>query len=244
MPQADVLLSQLGEASYISTFDLTKGYWQVPLRKADKEKTAFATLKGLYQFTMMPFELHGAAVTFQRLVDTVLRPCEGFTLVNLDKIGIDSWTWVEHLTHLRQVFELLYAAGLRVNPRKSKLVFQEIEYLGYLVGKGQLRPQANKVDAILKAAQPKTKKQLRQFLGLVHYYSHFIPRFATRAFPLTDMLGKLSWETGAHDAFEDLRQALISPPAPAASESRFYTAIFDPDRRVGYRPRCCLGPKP
>lgn len=87
MPQADILLSQLGEASYIRALDLTKRYWQVPLQTTDKEKTAFATRKGPFQFTMMPFGLHGAAATFQRLMDTILRPCKGFTLAYLDDIA-------------------------------------------------------------------------------------------------------------------------------------------------------------
>ncbi|XP_054846354.1 uncharacterized protein K02A2.6-like, partial [Eublepharis macularius] len=68
MPRADVLVDHLGSARYLSALDLTKGYWQVPVRPADREKTAFATPRGLFQFKKMPFGLHGAAATFQRLV--------------------------------------------------------------------------------------------------------------------------------------------------------------------------------
>lgn len=55
MSRADVLLSQLGEASYMSALDLTKGYWLIHLCPQDKEKIAFATPKGLFHFTTMPF---------------------------------------------------------------------------------------------------------------------------------------------------------------------------------------------
>lgn len=80
MSITDVLLSQIGEAHFMSALDLTKGYWQVPLQSQDKRKMAFATPNGLFQFKVMPFGLHGVAATFQRLVDTILGPCEGYAL--------------------------------------------------------------------------------------------------------------------------------------------------------------------
>ena len=54
----------MGQAKYISTLDLAKGYWQVPVTKEDCPKTAFITPKGLYRFCVMPFGLYGARATF------------------------------------------------------------------------------------------------------------------------------------------------------------------------------------
>lgn len=54
MPRLDILLSQLGEIQYLSALDLTKGYWQIPLRPQDHPKTAFATPNGLFHFKVMP----------------------------------------------------------------------------------------------------------------------------------------------------------------------------------------------
>lgn len=71
MPRTDILLSQLGESSYMNALDVTKGYWQVPLHHQDTEKMSFVTLKGLFSFTMMPFGLHLAAATIHWLVDTL-----------------------------------------------------------------------------------------------------------------------------------------------------------------------------
>lgn len=61
-PYVDVLLDKTGGVQIISTIDLTKGYWQIPLAKADRPKTAFATPSGLYQFTKMTFGLNGAVI--------------------------------------------------------------------------------------------------------------------------------------------------------------------------------------
>ena len=72
MPRVDDLLDQVGQARFISTLDLTKGYWQVPMEKSARSKTAFRTPFGLYQFRRMPFGLQGAPSTFQRMMDSLL----------------------------------------------------------------------------------------------------------------------------------------------------------------------------
>ncbi len=69
MPSIDDLL---GKAGYLSTLDLAKGYWQVPLSPGTGEKTAFSSTMGLFEFTVMPFSLQGAPATFQRLMDSVV----------------------------------------------------------------------------------------------------------------------------------------------------------------------------
>lgn len=108
MPRADLLIDQLGKAQYLSALDLTKGYWQIPVAEADREKTAFATPRGLFQFKRMPFGLHGAAATFQRLVDRALAQCGSFAWAYIDDIVICSPDWPTHLDHLRQVLHALH----------------------------------------------------------------------------------------------------------------------------------------
>ena len=76
MPRIDELIDRLGSANYISTLDLTRGYWQVPVAQESQPKTAFTTPFGLFNFTVMPFGLHGAPATFQRMMDTLLRGAE------------------------------------------------------------------------------------------------------------------------------------------------------------------------
>ena len=91
------MLDAIGQSQYITTLDLAKGYWQVPLAEEDKEKTAFTSPLGLLQFRVMPFGLSGAPVTFQRLMDTVLRGSEEYTGVYLDDVVIHGTEWGEHL---------------------------------------------------------------------------------------------------------------------------------------------------
>lgn len=92
MPWMDDLLDQVGEARYLSSLDLTKGYCQVPVRPQDWEKTAFAMPQGLFHFIVMPFGLHRVVATFQRLVDRALGACKSFCVAYLDDILVFSST--------------------------------------------------------------------------------------------------------------------------------------------------------
>uniref|UniRef100_K7EXH9 Gypsy retrotransposon integrase-like protein 1 n=1 Tax=Pelodiscus sinensis TaxID=13735 RepID=K7EXH9_PELSI len=217
MPRVEELLERLGRAQYLSTLDLTKGYWQIPLTPTSQAKTAFATPSGLYHFITMPFGLNGAAATFQRVMDQVLRDHQAYAAAYIDDIIIFSASWEEHLTHVRAVLQALKEARLTANPAKCTFGQAEVAYLGYVVGRGHLRPQVNKIAAVQNYRAPTTKKQVRQFLGLAGYYRRFIPQFATIATPLTDLTRKgypekVKWTERCEEAFQQLKQRLTSAP--------------------------------
>ena len=107
MPRVDDMVDLVGGAHFVSTFDLTKGYWQVPVRRKDQEKTAFSTPFGLFQFQRMPFGLKGAPATFQRMVDKLLDDIREFAGAYIDDVIVYSRTWKEHLGHLREVLQRL-----------------------------------------------------------------------------------------------------------------------------------------
>ncbi|KAL0180385.1 hypothetical protein M9458_025827, partial [Cirrhinus mrigala] len=159
MPRVDELLDRLGRARYISTLDLTKGYWQVPLTASAKPKTAFSTPSGHWQYRTLPFGLHGAPATFQRMMDIILRPHQAYAAAYIDDVVVHSEAWDEHLDPLRRVLSELRRAGLTANPRKCHLALSEAKYLGFQVGRGLIRPQEKKVEAIHSAPRPATKTQ-------------------------------------------------------------------------------------
>lgn len=134
MPRIDELVERLGRAKYLSTVDLCKGYWQVPLTVRAKELTSFKTLFGLYHFRVMPFGLQGVPATFQRLMDHILQGTREFAAGYLDDVVIFSETWEDHCQHQvrgkRQVLERIKAAGLTINPKKCTIAKREIGYLG------------------------------------------------------------------------------------------------------------------
>ncbi|CAM4590539.1 unnamed protein product [Caretta caretta] len=114
MPCTHELLEKLRRAQFISTLDLTKGYWQVPLDESAKERSAFTTHLGLYEFNVLPFGLRNAPTTFQRIVDGLLTGLGEYAVAYLEDVAIFSDSWAEHLEHLQKVFERIREAGLTV----------------------------------------------------------------------------------------------------------------------------------
>ncbi|KAL4001114.1 caldesmon [Sarotherodon galilaeus] len=217
MPRIDELLERLGKAKYITTLDLCKGYWQVPLEPSCKEYTAFQIPgMGLFQYTVLPFGLHGAPATFQRLMDIILDGCFKFAAAYLDDVVIYSESWEEHLQHLKVVMAKIQKAGLTLNVSKCAWAQEEVKYLGYIVGHGQIKPQVEKVKAIQTIPRPKTKKQVRSFLGLVGWFRRFIPHFSTLAAPLTDLTrkhtSKVMWNDDCEHAFQSLKRQISEAP--------------------------------
>lgn len=217
MPRVDELVENLGKAKYLTTLDLCKGYWQVPLTPESKEMTAFKTPFGHFQFCVLPFGLHGAPATFQRMMNEILRGTEKFASAYLDDIIIYSQTWREHMDHLKEVLLRIKNAGLTIRPDKCTLARTETQYLGYVLGHGVIRPQVGKVEAIKRAERPVTKKQVRSFLGLVGWYRRFIPSFSEQAYALTELTKKdkpnrICWTPDCEKAFQGLKSSLCTEP--------------------------------
>lgn len=213
----DELVECLGRARYISTLDLTKGYWQVPLSKDAREMTAFSTPGGHWHYQVLPVGLHGAAATFQRLMDIILRPHRAYAAAYIDDVVIHPECWEDHLERLEKVLRELRRAGLTANPKKCHLGLSEAQYLGYRIGRGLIKPQEQKVEAVRQYKPPTTKTQVRAFLGLVGYYRCFIPNFSSIVCPLTDLTKKgqpekVHWTKEAEQAFQKLKAALTASP--------------------------------
>lgn len=219
IPRMDDCLDSLGEAQFFSTLDCTAGYWQVPLRKEDQEKTAFACHDGLFEWVVMPFGLTNAPATFQRALDIILSGLKWqMCLVYLDDVIVFSKTAEDHVRHLDLVLTRLRKAGVTLNLEKCAFFKREVEYLGHIICPGQLKVHNKNTDALREASFPKTKTQMKSFLGACNVYRRFVKDFAKRARPLTELTKndvgpELPQPTDAQRAsFEDLKGALVSPP--------------------------------
>ncbi len=144
LPRIDDTVTSLGSARVFTSIDISNAFWQIITRKADRYKTAFATKKGLYQWTCMPFGLCNATATFQRLMNMVLRDIKqeygNVVLCYVDDILIATTTVEQHLEKLDQVFQCLAAAGLKCKPAKCSFMKGKINFLGRVIGEGEVRP--------------------------------------------------------------------------------------------------------
>lgn len=220
LPQITATLDKLREARYLSTLDLKDGYWQISLSPESRSITAFTIPgKGLFQFRVISFGLHSAPATFQRLLDTVLRPeLEPHVFVYLDDIIIISRTFEEHHRLLKETFRRLCNAHLRLNPEKCRFCVDRLVYLGHVIDREGIRTDTGKIQAVANWPEPKTVKQICQFVGMASWYRRFISNFSTIASPLTQLTKKYArwkWGTKEFIAFAQLKNALISAPVLA-----------------------------
>ncbi|KAF4650386.1 hypothetical protein FOL46_000999, partial [Perkinsus olseni] len=220
IPRPDDVQEHLAGAKVFSTLNLRSGYWQMPV---DRHKTAFCPGPGfpLYEWTRMPFGLCNAPAGFQRLMDFIVGHLP-FVRVYLDDILVFSKSVEEHLDHLRQVFDALRAAGLTLSGEKCSFGMSSVHYLGHTFDSGGMRPDPEKVRAIVDWPTLSTCTELRGFLGLAGYYRHFIPHFSDRARPLHQLVKDTAksekmvvelWAQDHEQAFSDLKQALTGLPS-------------------------------
>ena len=220
LPRIDDTLESLYGAQYFTTLDLKSGYWQVPIKEEDKEKTAFRTSSGqLYEFNQLPFGLCNAPATFSRLMDRTLAGLAwNICLYYLDDIIVFSSTWAEHIERLRAVFERLRRANLKLGAHKCNLAAREVSFLGYKVTPEGLEPEPKLMEAISKLPPPINVAEVRSFLGLVGYYRRFVKRFSDKAAPLNALLHKeqvWKWTPECQNAFETLKGEIASRPVSA-----------------------------
>ena len=126
--------------------DLLSGYWQVKMNETDREKTAFCTNEGLFQFCVMTFGLCNTPATFQRLMDLVLAGLQwSQCLVYIDDVIVLGRTFQEHLDNLQGIFQRLRLAGLKLKPFKCAFFQRSVTYLGHVVSREGIAANPEKV---------------------------------------------------------------------------------------------------
>jgi transposase InsO family protein len=239
VPRVDELIEKVGNAKYLTALDATKGYWQIPLSENSRLKSCFRCEFGTFCFYVMPFGLHSSGATYMRLMQKILGDLD-CAEAYIDDVIIFSDTFEEHLRDLREVFTRIRHAAITLKPCKCVVGNAVIDYLGFLVGSGSLKPVEAKVLVIKNFPQPETKKQVRSFIGLVSYYNRFIPNYSETAAPLTDLTKKghpnrVRWSDNCENAFLKLKEAMsISPVLRAPDyDSDFFLQVDASDRGLG-----------
>ena len=214
IPRIADCIDQIGNAKFVSTFDMLKGYWQVPLTQRAREISAFVTPSGLYQYKVMPFGMKNAPATFQRMVNKLVRDidgCEGY----IDDVVIFSDNWSDHIRQIERFFQIMREAKLTINLMKSEFGKATVKYLGHIVGQGQVRPLDAKIQTIVKYPIPTSRKELARFLGMAGYYRNFCLNFSDIAAPLTNLLSKkvkFVWTDDCQLAFDKVKLLLQKSP--------------------------------
>ena len=212
----DHLFAKLHKAKYFTKIDLTKGYWQIGIAANCQKYTAFQAGGNLYEFTRMPFGLKTAPATFNRMMARLFGHRED-VVYYFDDLTVFSDDWNSHIQSIREVFQILADNNLTARPKKTEIGFSAIQLLGHFVGNGLLKPSNDNVQKILNIKVPKSKKQVRAIMGLVNYYSKFIPNLAISLAPLFKLTEKGSpekvhWTEDCQIAVKDIQDTINKNP--------------------------------
>jgi hypothetical protein len=221
LPRIDQLIDSAAGCEMLSFLDAYAGYHQIWMAKEDEEKTSFRTSFGTYCFVRMPFGLRNAGATFTRLVQATLKPQLGQNvLAYVDDIVVKSTRRSQHIEDLRETFDNLRRAGLKLNPEKCVFGVQSGRLLGFLVSKRGIEVDPQKIQAILDMKPPHNRKQAQRLTGRLAALNRFIAKSAERSLPLFKVLKSsdpFKWGAEQQASFDELKvyltklTALTSP---------------------------------
>ncbi|XP_055916502.1 uncharacterized protein K02A2.6-like [Eupeodes corollae] len=208
----DELLNQLRNSKYFCRLDLYKAYLHVLVDEESKQVQTISTHRGTYRMNRLSFGIKTAPSEFNRILDQILQGLEG-TLSYFDDIIIHGATVTECKERLINCFEKLQKYDLHVNKNKCEFFKTEIRYLGYVIRKNEILKSPDKVQAIKDMSRPKNSDEVRAFLGMITYYSKFIPDLSTITFPLRQLPQKnykFKWSKSCELAFIKLKEEIMS----------------------------------
>ena len=196
---------------YATAIDLLMGYYHIPLDKASQKLCSTILPWGKYQYKRLPMGMANAPDIFQQVMNDILGDLD-FVLIYIDDILITSnGTYEDHMQKLDIVLTRLEEKGFKCRVNKCYFAEAELEYLGYWLTRSGIQPQPKKVEAILRLKNPKNKKELRHFLGMVNYYRDMWRKRSHLLAPLSELVGsKAQWKWGSEQqkSFDELKKVI------------------------------------
>ncbi|KAK0581310.1 hypothetical protein LWI29_012365 [Acer saccharum] len=193
------------------------------MHKPDEEKTAFTIDQGLYCYTVMPFGLKKAGVTYQRLVNKIFARQIGRNMeVYVDDMLTKSITADKHINDLRETFDVLVRYRMKLNPAKCVFDISSGRFLGYQVHQRGIEVNPEKIQALAKMVSPRTLKDVQRLTGCLASLSRFIAKSTDRCLPFFKALKKgkgVEWNEDCERAFQALKDYLGQAPLLSKPET-------------------------
>ena len=230
-PLIEELIAKTRGCVWFTALDINSAFWSIPIRMKDRYKTAFVTQEGHWQWKCLPFGLKTSPMIFQRILNNILRKnnLKKFSICYMDDILIFSHSFEEHLQHLEKLLEAICNEGFRLKITKCTFAKNEVKYLGHILSENTVRPLwGNNLIAIQNFPIPKTRKNIRQFLGKVNFYHKYIPNSSSLLEPLHQLLRKnteFHWTEQCQKSFEEVKHYLCSQPILAIFDPKLKTII-------------------
>lgn len=214
IPTVDEISMQLHGAKFFSVLDLKDGFWQVDLEPESRKLLTFSTPFGNYQFNRLAFGLSTSAEVFQKYNNESFGDIPGVT-VYIDDILVTGTTIEEHDKNLDLVMERARKLNVKFNPSKFQYRIEEVSYLGFNFNAEGRTIDESRIKSIKELKNPKDKKDLQKFLGVINYLRSFIPNLAEITTPLRTLLKKnviFQWEKIHSEAVDKIKESIVNAP--------------------------------
>ena len=212
IPKVEDLFARLSKGKLFSKLDLSQAYQQLTLDEDSKKYVVINTHRGLFRYTRLPFGIASAPGIFQRVIESLFQGING-VVVYLDDILITGESDETHLKALDEVLSRLDRAGLRVKRSKYAFMRPSVTYLGHKIDSEGLHTLPERVRAVEEAPAPKSVSGLKSYLGMLTYYSKFLPNLSTTLHALYTLLRKdvhWNWGPAEAEAFVASKKSLTS----------------------------------
>ncbi|UYV79891.1 hypothetical protein LAZ67_18000994, partial [Cordylochernes scorpioides] len=215
LPTIETMLGNLGGNKIFTKLDLSSTYHQIEMDEASKNLIVVSTHRGLYRYNRLPFGISPASAIFQRCMDSLFHDVPN-TVIYLDDIFIGSKDEQEHYRILKMIFDKLKELNFTLNKEKCLFLKKDICFLGHIINEDGVRPDSKKLEALERCKKPFDKTSLKSFLGMLSFYSKYIPNMSTLAGPLYQLLKKdnrWKWSSQCEKAFLNLKLTLLNSQA-------------------------------
>jgi hypothetical protein len=222
LPRIDQIVDSTSGCDLLSFLDAYSGFHQIQMSRQDRKHTTFVTVDGLYCYVVMPYSLKNALPTFVRAMSKTFGDLiRDIVEVYVDDIVVKTKRGSTLVEDLTLVFDKLRATRTKLNPDKCVFGVSVGKLLGFLVSHRGIEANLEKIKAIEAMRLPARIKDVQKLTGSLAALSRFISRLAERALPFFKLLrksGPFSWTEEAEQAFQELKQHLVSLPILVALE--------------------------
>lgn len=212
LPRISDIFNVLQGKQYLTTMDCAQGFYQINVDPRDREKTAFSTPVGSFQFKRCPFGARNSCAVFQARMNNIF--ADGLydkCVVYVDDILVFGKDKKEHDSNLEWVLRKAQENNVKIKLEKCCFAQQQVNYLGFCVSGNSIRPLPDKVETLIRAKPPSDKTQLRSLIGKLNFYSRFIPNYSKALEPLRELFRKnrdFQWKPIHQTAYEKLTKQL------------------------------------
>ncbi|CAF0900533.1 unnamed protein product [Brachionus calyciflorus] len=195
LPSIKDLFNKLVESDTFTRMDIKSAYHQIPVDEESIKFTAFICEFGLYEYLCMPMGIKTAPAWFQRVIEDAFKELinrklidvyidDTFIFTNTQKFGLKF-----HQDVVMEVINILRQRNLKISLEKFVPAAEEIELLGFIISKNQIKPKPNRAKCLLEKDKPKNVLEFQCWLGIANGYRTFIEGYAQLMKPLYDLMG-------------------------------------------------------